>query len=568
MNKVTRNIAALIAIGSTSIGFAQVTQQKIGNNATIINPNAVLEVESTNKGILLPRVGLTATNSFAPLAAHVAGMTVYNTATAGTSPNNVTPGYYYNDGTKWVRIAANTDINLVNLYNANGTLTANRVVTLGGRSLTFTSPERDIYFDPNGRIANIAKGTNEADIFVSSGTGANYNRLDIQSFPGPGGQANITMTGAGAEQMLIGTHATQVAAPLIFSTSAGGGALGFEKMRITGAGLVGIDTDDPTEKLDIASGKVRIREINDAANSGDTTTDKMVVADVDGILKTVAIPNAVNIYNANGTLTSDRTVTTGSNYLRFAGNGSDVTVTNSATQGRISATGPTRGSVGIDGGSGASNNSLELYADANNLAQINASGTGSTGLSMGTTVATPLVFKTSGSNRMTVTPTGEVAIGATTAPSFVVGGTTIQPKLHVAGDISTTGKYYTTNSVYADYVFEKYFKGNSDINPDYEFKSLDYIKEFIEKKHHLPGVESINNLSKTENGYTFDMTKLTVQSLEKIEELYLHTIELKEKLDVQYQIGEQQEKMIQSQQKELEELKNRFSRLEELLIKQ
>lgn len=28
---------------------------------------------------------------------------IYNTATAGTSPNNVIPGYYYYDGTKWVR---------------------------------------------------------------------------------------------------------------------------------------------------------------------------------------------------------------------------------------------------------------------------------------------------------------------------------------------------------------------------------------------------------------------------------------------------------------------------------
>src|SRR5690606_9320337 len=45
----------------------------------------------------------------APLTAHVEGMTIYNTATAGTGATAVTPGYYYNDGAKWVRIATGND---------------------------------------------------------------------------------------------------------------------------------------------------------------------------------------------------------------------------------------------------------------------------------------------------------------------------------------------------------------------------------------------------------------------------------------------------------------------------
>jgi hypothetical protein len=80
------------------------TQVKIGNNPTTINADAVLETESTNKGFLLPRIALTATNSTAPLSTHTAGMTVYNTATAGTAPNNVTPGIYYDNGSSWVKL--------------------------------------------------------------------------------------------------------------------------------------------------------------------------------------------------------------------------------------------------------------------------------------------------------------------------------------------------------------------------------------------------------------------------------------------------------------------------------
>jgi len=59
-----------------------------------------MELGATNKGFLPNRVALTSTNSALPLTAHVLGMLVYNTATAGAAPNDVVPGYYYNNGTK------------------------------------------------------------------------------------------------------------------------------------------------------------------------------------------------------------------------------------------------------------------------------------------------------------------------------------------------------------------------------------------------------------------------------------------------------------------------------------
>ena len=81
-------------------------QVKVGTNPTTIDPDAILEIESVNKGMRLPRVALTATNLSAPLAANVAGMMVYNTATAGSSPYGVSPGLYYNDGISWQPLGA------------------------------------------------------------------------------------------------------------------------------------------------------------------------------------------------------------------------------------------------------------------------------------------------------------------------------------------------------------------------------------------------------------------------------------------------------------------------------
>jgi hypothetical protein len=93
----------LVIVGS----FINVTAQT-GIGTTMPNASAKLEIAATDKGFLPPRVALTATNVFTPItgtAASAAGLLIYNTATAGSAPNNVVPGYYYWNGSAWVQIA-------------------------------------------------------------------------------------------------------------------------------------------------------------------------------------------------------------------------------------------------------------------------------------------------------------------------------------------------------------------------------------------------------------------------------------------------------------------------------
>lgn len=75
------------------------------------NPNkdAVIELNSANKGLLVPRIALSALNVASPLQAHVAGMVVYNTATSEPGQYQVIPGYYFNNGTLWVKVLLSTD---------------------------------------------------------------------------------------------------------------------------------------------------------------------------------------------------------------------------------------------------------------------------------------------------------------------------------------------------------------------------------------------------------------------------------------------------------------------------
>jgi hypothetical protein len=124
MIKQTKITVVLIFLGI--LGSAQV---KLGNNPGIVNANSLFELESTNKGLLLPRVALTSTTSFAPLAAHVSGMTVYNTATTG----DVLPGIYSSNGIKWVAVA------IQDASATAGGIINTTTQTLGAGAKTFTS---------------------------------------------------------------------------------------------------------------------------------------------------------------------------------------------------------------------------------------------------------------------------------------------------------------------------------------------------------------------------------------------------------------------------------------------
>ena len=117
--------------------------------------------------------------------------------------------------------------------------------------------------------------------------------------------------------------------------------------------------------------------------------------------------------------------------------------------------------------------------------------------------------------------------------------------------LSINGSITTMNSTYADYVFEDYFQGFSDIKADYKFKNLAEVDKFIKENKHLPGITPITELVKTKEGYSFNVTELSVQLLEKTEELYLHVIE--------------QAKELEEKDAEIKAMNVRLEKLEKLL---
>ena len=100
MKKISFFFAFFLLFGSAL--FAQVA---VNTDGSTYDVSAMLDVKSTTKGFLPPRVALTAVNVAAPVTTPATGLLVYNTATAGTSPNNVVPGNYYWNGTRWVAVS-------------------------------------------------------------------------------------------------------------------------------------------------------------------------------------------------------------------------------------------------------------------------------------------------------------------------------------------------------------------------------------------------------------------------------------------------------------------------------
>ncbi len=261
---------SLLTAAVLSFAISQTHAQiKLGNNPSSINADALLEMESTNKGLLLPRVALTNTTAFAPLAAHVAGMTVYNTATAG----DVTPGTYYNDGTKWVRIASAGAVNPT-LYSSDGSLGGTRTVTMG---------TNDLIFSGAGKVG-IGR-TPVADKLEVAGQirfgGDTYNGVGSIFNDATGEKYGITQ--AGGAQLGGSGQGTR-----IYASGAGGveGHISFGKYTSAtnftefarfkeGTGFLGIGTTDPTAKLEVA-GQVKI-------TGGTPGAGKVLMSDATGL---------------------------------------------------------------------------------------------------------------------------------------------------------------------------------------------------------------------------------------------------------------------------------------------
>lgn len=174
-----------------STGRAQV---KIGNNANTINANSILELESTNKGFLPPRVALSSVSSATPLSAPVpTGMIVYS------SGGSISNGAYMWNGAKWqgfsmdntarnnyVLVKSASDfpaasggvITLVagTFYEINGTITLSDKIDLNGCTIKGEDATNDkLVYTGSGEMFTGSNTGNISYLMLVASTGKIFN---------------------------------------------------------------------------------------------------------------------------------------------------------------------------------------------------------------------------------------------------------------------------------------------------------------------------------------------------------------------------------------------------------
>ncbi len=81
-------------------------QVAVNTTSSPANFSAMLDVSSTNKGILIPRVALTGALDNSTVPSPVVSLLIYNTANTGSGISAIVPGFYYWSGSKWAPISS------------------------------------------------------------------------------------------------------------------------------------------------------------------------------------------------------------------------------------------------------------------------------------------------------------------------------------------------------------------------------------------------------------------------------------------------------------------------------
>ncbi|WP_128330704.1 hypothetical protein [Apibacter sp. HY039] len=136
-------------------------------------------------GLLVPRIDRLRAQSMSnpPVSTMVYINSVSTGTQTGLAANIDAVGYYYYNGTAWVKLYNPTNNNSLgqNIYNTDGSLSASRTVTLGSNTLAFAGGTTTNAFSVNGTTFSI----DAANKRVGIGTASPANALHVTATSNP-----------------------------------------------------------------------------------------------------------------------------------------------------------------------------------------------------------------------------------------------------------------------------------------------------------------------------------------------------------------------------------------------
>lgn len=489
MNKLDYNKKMIkqtkITVVLLFLGILASAQVKLGNNPGIVNANSLFELESTNKGLLLPRVALTSTTSFAPLAAHVSGMTVYNTATTG----DVLPGIYSSNGIKWVAVA------IQDASATAGGIINTSAQTLGAGAKTFTSDLRvngvtvgkgagsmigNTALGFNTLLANTTGNYNTATGFnalVANTTGINNNAIGTNAL-----MTNIT----GSSSVALGNDA--LALSTVSNMTAVGGfalaanttglantALGYNSLKANTTGELNTATGSNALFAN-TTGSYNTAIGADVLKANTTGTDNTAIGTYALLGNTVGTANtAIGSYALYNNIVGSVNVAIGFGALRFNGGSYNIAMgryslqinsgfSNTAIGSHAATQNTTGGNNTVIGESAFSDNTSGSYNTAIGTYSMKSNKTGSNNTSLGYNID------------FTNTTNNSTAIGANTS---ITTSNTIQ----MGNSAITTAKVQVAWTITSDRRWKSDIK-NSDLGLDFiiKLRPVSYLRKNDETK--------------------------------------------------------------------------------------
>ena len=254
-SKIMRSLFVLLFVSLLS-GYSNAQSFAVNASGDPAHSSAILDVSSTTKGILIPRVALSAKNDPSPISSPATSLIVYNTASASSGSNIVYPGYYFWDGSRWTRLVTddkeawglngNTGTSPVTHYIGTTDLNALRIQTNGFPAM---------YFDANSNFVGVGDETPGDNFVVRLNTRAvlpnpsDYSGIQIKPALAASGSANNYGLHIGLDKLL-----NRDARIMNYET---GGDLWFgvtnnDVLHLkTGSLFVGINESSPSDNLTI-----------------------------------------------------------------------------------------------------------------------------------------------------------------------------------------------------------------------------------------------------------------------------------------------------------------------------
>ncbi|MBA5792057.1 hypothetical protein H1R17_04010 [Flavobacterium sp. xlx-214] len=358
MKRATKINIALLALTLSASGLY--AQQGFGTATP--NKASVIDMKSNTKGLLIPRVALTSTTVFAPIAGALPStansLLVYNTNKTG----DVIEGFYYwtSADSKWNRLIASNDGALSLVGDVNGALGSNTITKIQSQPVTFTGATSGQVITWNGSAwvpaditaANVKGGKN---IVVNDGLSLTGGAASLLT------DATIGITNGGIKPVKIerAQGTLPLTAPQVMVTQTNGTVAWVPQSSLVPAttNILASNSNTLTSTVNGVSSVAPI--VNTVAN---TVSGSSLTTTVNGVAGTIDLASVIQAGQKTTTLSDGTNTTVGS------------TVTGNVTDYKVNvATATNTGNLGVVK-QAATNPTVNI--DANGVLSVNTTATG------------------------------------------------------------------------------------------------------------------------------------------------------------------------------------------------